>query len=91
MERIIGAFEARRNFGRILQDVVTKGNKIIVERHGEPVAVVVPIEVYKQWQTGRKAFFDKLREVSERVGMSEEEATGLVDEAVRAIRSENDK
>ena len=90
MEKTIGAFEARRNFGKILQDVMVNCDNVVIERHGEPVAVVVPVEVYKQWQRSRQSYFDKLRAISERVNMSEEEADELIDEAIRAVRSGND-
>ena len=91
MEKTISAFEARRNFGKVLQDVLTCNAKVIVERHGEPVAVVVPVEVYEQWQTSRRAFFDKIRDISERVDMSEEDANELIEEAKRAVRSGKDE
>ncbi|HBQ29249.1 hypothetical protein DK28_0201700 [Peptococcaceae bacterium SCADC1_2_3] len=70
MEKIIGAFEARRQFGKILQEVVAKGSQFVVERHGEPVAVVVPVEVYNQWKKARSEFFDRLRAVSERANLT---------------------
>ncbi len=81
MEKTISAFEARRNFGRVLQEVMSNNDNVIVERHGEPVAVVVPVEVYKQWQRSRQAFFDWLRSVSERIDASEEEAEELIPDA----------
>ncbi|MBI3943582.1 MAG: type II toxin-antitoxin system Phd/YefM family antitoxin [Chloroflexi bacterium] len=87
MEKTIGAFEIRRNFGKILQEVTAKGDSFIVERHGEPVAAVVPIEVYEQWKQARSAFFDKIRAASERANLSAEEAETLAAEAVEAIRS----
>jgi prevent-host-death family protein len=46
MEKTIGAFEVRRSLGRILQDVAANGNRVVVERNGQPVAAVVPIDVY---------------------------------------------
>ena len=60
MEKRIGAFEARRQLGKVLQDVIANGDQYLVERHGEAVAAVVPIEVYRQWKNARKAFFDRL-------------------------------
>ena len=87
MEKIIGAFEARRQFGRILQSVLAKGDSWAVERHGEPVAAVVPIEVYEQWKAGRETFFAKIRAASQRADMLPEEAERLASEAVQAIRS----
>lgn len=87
MEKTLSAFEARRNFGKMLQDVAAKGDKIVVERHGEPVAVLVPISVYEQWQCNRTRAYNTLREIAERVNMSEEEAEELAEEAVRWARS----
>ena len=46
MERTIGAFDARRQFGKVLNDVIAKGDQYVVERHGEPIAAVVPIHIY---------------------------------------------
>jgi prevent-host-death family protein len=89
MERTIGAFEARRNFGKVLQEVVANGDKVIVERHGEPVAVVVPVDVYRQWQRSRQAFFDKLQDMAGRADMSPEEADELAEEAVKWARGKN--
>jgi prevent-host-death family protein len=42
-ETTISAFEARRKFGKVLDTVAANGNSVIVERHGEPVAVVISI------------------------------------------------
>lgn len=90
MEKTLSAFEARRNFGKVLQDVAAKGDKIVVERHGEPVAVVVPMSVYEQWQCSRERAYNTLREISEQVNMSEEEANILIEEAISAVRRGED-
>lgn len=90
MEKTISAFEARRNFGKMLQDVAAKGDKIVVERHGEPVAVLVPVSVYEQWQCDQAKAFDTLRKISEQVNMSEEEANILIEEAISAVRRGED-
>ncbi len=87
MERMVAAFEARRHFGKILQEVAARGDRFIVERHGEPVAAVVPIEVYEQWKHARAAFFDKVRAAAERADLPGPEAETLADEAVRAVRA----
>ena len=89
MEKIIGAFEARCQFGKILQEVVAKGSCFVVEHHGEPVAVVVPVEVYAQWKKARSEFFDKLRDVSERANLSPQEADKLANKAVGEARAHN--
>jgi prevent-host-death family protein len=87
MEKIIAAFEARRSFGKLIQDVLTRGDQFVIERHGEAVAAVVPIEVYRQWQRRRQAFFDHMRQVSEQANVPEEEAEARAAEAVQAVRS----
>jgi len=88
MEKVIPAFEARRAFGKLIQDVLVRGDQYVIERHGEAVAAVVPIEVYRQWQRRRQAFFDQMRQVSEGAGLSEQEAERLAQEAVDAVRSQ---
>lgn len=86
MEKTVGAFDARRNFGKMLQEILSKGDRFVVERHGEPVAAVVPIEVYRQWKKSREAFFDRVRAASEMANLSPDEAEDLAEEAVSAAR-----
>jgi prevent-host-death family protein len=85
MEKTVGAFEVRRKFGELL-DEVTQGDKVVVERHGKAVAAVVPIELYEQWKRQRQHFFDTVREISGRVDLSEDEAMELALEAQQAVR-----
>lgn len=87
MEKSVGAFEVRRSFGRILQEVAAKGDRVVVERHGEPIAAVVPIDVYNQWKRSRAEFFDRMRRASERANLSPAEADRLAAEAVKAVRA----
>lgn len=87
MEKVIAAFEARRQFGKVLNDVSAKGDKFVVERHGEPIAALVPIEVYDQWKRQREEFFDRWEAVARRVDLPEEEAMELARDAVQAVRA----
>lgn len=48
MEKVVGAYEARRQFGKVLNDVNGNGDRIVVERHGEAIAALVPMSVYRQ-------------------------------------------
>jgi prevent-host-death family protein len=86
LDKKVPAFAARRQFGQLLHEVEVKGDRYVVERHGEPVAALVPIEVYKQWKRAREAFFTKIREAAERANLPEEEASALADEAIREVR-----
>ncbi len=91
MEKTISALEAQRDFYKLLQEVVTNGDRIIVEQHGKLVAAVVPVEVLRQWQRGREEALARLREISNRAAeqadLTEEEADELALEAVRWVRS----
>jgi prevent-host-death family protein len=91
MEKTISAFEARRNFGKVLQDVAACNAKVIVEKHGEAVAVVVPMEVYRQWQRSRQRVIEKMREMAMRSDLSPEEADALAAEAVAWARATKDE
>jgi prevent-host-death family protein len=86
MEKMVGAFEARRQLGKILKEVSGKGDRYVVEYHGEPVAAVVPIELYEQWKHEREAFFDELQTIAERANLAPEEADALAQEAIQAVR-----
>jgi prevent-host-death family protein len=88
MERTVGAFEARRQFGKILQEVLARGDRVLVERHGEPVAAVVPIEVYQQWKQARGEFFARVRAAAEQADLAPRAADELAAEAVRAVRAD---
>jgi prevent-host-death family protein len=86
MEKTVGAFDARRQLGKILKDVAGKGDHYVVNLHGEPVAAVVPIALYERWKRDREALFDEMREISERIDLSPEEADRLTKEAIAAVR-----
>ncbi|MBI4310511.1 MAG: type II toxin-antitoxin system Phd/YefM family antitoxin [Chloroflexi bacterium] len=88
MEKKVAAFEARRQFGKILQDVLVKGDAFVVERHGEPVAAIVPVQVYRFWQEERDALFESMRVASETANMSEEDAMALANEVIQEVRAE---
>src|SRR5947207_270199 len=87
MERTIGAFDARRQFGKVLNEVAANRDRYVVQRHGEPIAAVVPIELYEQWKRSRDAFFDHMEATGRAVNMPEEEAAALVAEAIAAVRA----
>ena len=91
MEKTIAAFEARRKFGKILQEVAGKGDRFVVERHGEPVAAIVPVEVYENWKRQRTEFFDLIRTMQEEANLDPEEAERVANEAVQAVRAKAQK
>lgn len=88
MERTIGAVDAHHKVGEVLDQVTANGDSYVVERHGQPVAAVVPIQLYEQWRRRRAAFFDQLEAAARRANLSEEEGMALADEAVQAVRAQ---
>ncbi len=84
MERTIDAQEAGRQIDALLRDAKSLSDHFVVERDGRRIAALVPIEVYDQWK--RAAFFDHARRVSERAGLSTDEADELAAEAVAWAR-----
>lgn len=88
MVKTLSAWEARRQFGKVLRDVIRDGESFVVESHGEPVAAVVPLHVLQSWERERQAFFDHMREVSARAGRSDEEAAAIVATAIDRVREQ---
>ncbi|MCC6629455.1 MAG: type II toxin-antitoxin system prevent-host-death family antitoxin [Chloroflexi bacterium] len=88
MEKTLQAVEVRRQFDNVLRDV-ERGDNVVVEKNGEPVAAVVPIALYVQWKKRRAAFFEHMRQVSERANLPEDEAQQLIEEAIAAVRAQD--
>lgn len=86
-EKTIAAFEARRHFGKLI-DQVKLGGQFVVEEYGEAVAAVVPLKIYNAWKKDRERFFTTIRKAAEAADLSEEEANKLASEAVKSVRAE---
>ena len=50
--RTINAVKAREKFGQLLDEVYYKGDMIIIERDGRPMAAVVPLSQLEVLQKG---------------------------------------
>lgn len=88
MERTVNAVEARKQFGRLLEEVYYQSRRVIIERAGRPMAVLVPLEQYEQWQAQRKAFFAMIDEVQQRTQSTPAESLeATIAEAVAAARA----
>ena len=60
MLKRVGATEARRRLGKLLDDVHLANAEYIIERAGRPVAVVLSIEAYRRDQLRREEAFDRV-------------------------------
>jgi len=84
----ISAWDARRTFGKVLDAVGFRGDTVVVEKNGERLAAIVPLQMLDKWEEERTAFFDDTRRISERSSLTQEEAMELANQAVQAVRAE---
>lgn len=92
MEKQIGAFEARRNFGQVLEEAFYKKDAFIVSRSGREMAAIVSIDDYRKWQQlAKQMAMHMVQEVWVRnhdVPLAELEAD--VDKAIEMLQAENE-
>lgn len=88
MKRTVTAIEARRRLGELLESVYLRGDEVVIERAGKPMAVVIPAERYKRLEESRARLFEMIDEVHDRnrdVPLAD--ITKEIDEAVREVRN----
>ena len=88
MEKRISATHARRRFGEMMSRVA-RGESLILEKSGEPMAAVVPMRWYEQWMERREAEFAAF--VQSRSGAPsypEAEVEADIAEAIREVRAQ---
>jgi len=83
MRKTVNAMRARGKLGQILEEVYYRGDQYIIERSGKPMAALVPVEQYEQWQKEREAFFALVDEVR---GRNREVQPEVIQEEVAAAR-----
>ena len=89
MEKSIGTTELRQTLTDVLHRVQEQGASYLLETFGRPQAVIVNLDVYRQYQRfneKREAFFDWLEESSVRnasrnVGLNEEDVLAIIEQA----------
>jgi len=87
MEKILGITEARGTFSTLVERVQYQGDAYIINRHGQPAAAVVPVEVYELWKRQRAELFDLIREIQSQANLAPEEAAQLASEAIASVRA----
>src|SRR5438094_9895359 len=93
MKRRLSAVEARKKLGEILEGVYYRGDEVIIERAGKPMAVVVPVKVYEDQQRKREANWDRIMERLDKVYERNKDVPtdvieAEIDEAVREARAQ---
>jgi prevent-host-death family protein len=87
----MGTVEARRSFSRLIGEAGFKGEHIIIERSGTPLAVLIGFDEYERLIAARarerEARFKRLLSIAERnPDVSPEQVEADVAEAVAAVR-----
>jgi len=86
--KTMSAWEARRNFGKLLNEVTRNRQPVIVESHGEPVAAVVPLHILESYRRAG----DRLEEIASaaaaRANLTEEEAMEIAIREIAAYHAE---
>jgi prevent-host-death family protein len=94
MEKTIGAYDARRKFGQLLEEAFYNKDAFIVERAGRPMAAIVSIDEYQKWRRmAKEQVFQMLEEVWQRnraggVPVPPEEIEADVARALDALREQ---
>ena len=89
MKRTLSAVEARKRLGEILEGVFYRGDEVIIERAGKPMAVVIPARVYENIEQTRRRFWELIEQAQERnKDVPFEVIEAEVAEAVREVREE---
>ena len=93
MKRRLSAVEARQKLGEVLDGVYYRGDEVIIERAGKPLAVVVPVQLYEQHARNRKEDWERLLEITDRVAERNKDVPmevieAEIDEAVKEVRAQ---
>lgn len=87
MEKQVSAMDARRNLGRLLEEAYYRGDVFVIQRAAKPMAVLVPLALYRQWQLRREQFFALIDQVQERTCQEPvAELEDAIAEAVAAVK-----
>ncbi len=85
MRRKVSAGEARKRLGELLEGVFYRGDEVIIERAGKPMAVVIPAERYEALERNRERLFDLVEQAQQR---SENVPADVIEREVRAAVDE---
>ena len=94
MPKTVTATDAKNKFGSLVNWVVENSDEVIVENHGQPAVVLVPVSEYEGYKAFREAerrkrLLAELTEIRERVRKNnpdittDEQAFEIADEIVR--------
>ncbi len=81
MRRKVSAGEARKRLGELLEGVFYRGDEVVIERAGKPMAVVISAERYEALERNRERLFELVERAQQR---NEDVPVDLIEREVRA-------
>lgn len=92
-EKNIGAFEARRKFGQLIEQAFYQHNAFVVERSGRPMAVIISVDEYQRLkQYAKDRLFASIHKVWEHnKDVPAEKLEQAVEQAMSMLHEENKK
>jgi len=91
MLKTVDALEMKETLEQLLNEVLYNDNQIVIEKAGKVIAVVISPSEYEAYKRQRKrdmSIFDEVRKLNK--GTEPEELEKDIQEAIKAIRREND-
>jgi prevent-host-death family protein len=87
LKRKVNALEARKRLGELLEGVYYRGDEVIIERAGKPMAAVIPMARYESLERSRNRLFQLVEgNWARNKDVSYEEIERQVAEALREAR-----
>lgn len=86
MTKTTTAIKARRNLGQLLEEAFYKGDEFIIERAGKPMAALIPVQEFENWQRQREADFVLFDEIRTKAKAKPEEVEKEVSQSISEIR-----
>ena len=87
MLKTISAIKVRQNLGHVMNEVALKDDAYIVERAGNPLVAIIPIELYQSIKKERDEFFRMVDEIREGMATAEDSVIDAeIEEAVQSYR-----
>jgi len=87
MKRRLSAVEARKHLGELLEGVYYRGDEVVIERAGKPMAAVISPDRYRAMEQERERMIELLERTQERnKDVPYEVIEREVEQAIREVR-----
>ena len=87
VKRTVTALDARRRLGELLESVYHRGDEVVIERAGKPMAVVIPADRYASLERDRERLWKFVEQAQAgNDDLSDADVTKAVDDAISQVR-----